>query len=204
MTRHHLTDTEILALHFDAARPKGGPSDRGRDGDTHDHMAACDTCQARGRAVTELLDNITRATAAESDTLFGADLLARQHARIMGRVAQECRSARIISFPAAPQAPVRPARGGTRWVAAAVAAGVILGIVGEHVTERIARGGRPARTFQPAVVQVVSEPGVTVRTVSAGSDDDFYGQVELAYGSAGPAALRPLDVLTPRVSDVRE
>ena len=167
-------------------------------------MAACDTCQARGRAVTELLDNVTRATAAETDALFGADLLARQHARIMGRVAQECRSARIISFPAAPQAPARPVRGGTRWVAAAVAAGVILGIVGEHVTERITRGGRPGRTFQPAVVQVVSEPGIAVRAVSAGSDDDFYGQVELAFGSAGPAALRPLDVLTPRVSDVRE
>ena len=36
------------------------------------------------------------------------------------------------------------------------------------------------------------------------SDDDFYGQVELAFGSAAPAALRPLDVLTPRVTDVRE
>jgi hypothetical protein len=88
-------------------------------------------------------------------------------------------------------------------VAAAVAAGVILGIVGEHVTQRIARSGRPARGFQPQVVQVV-EPGIAVRAVSAGSDDDFYGQVELAFGSAAPAALRPLDVLTPRVSDVRE
>jgi hypothetical protein len=154
--------------------------------------------------VTELLDNVTRATAGETDALFDDDMLARQRARIMGRVAQECRSARIISFPAAPQAPARPGRGGTRWVAAAVAAGVILGIVGEHVTQRIARSGRPARGFQPQVVQVVAEPGIAVRAVSAGSDDDFYGQVELAVGSAAPAALRPLDVLTPRVSDVRE
>jgi hypothetical protein len=204
MTRHHLTDTELLALHLGATRPQGGPADT--DGDAHDHMAGCATCRARGRAVTELLDDVTRATAAETDALFSADMLARQHARIMGRVAHECRSARIISFPAASPAPVRPARGGTRWVAAAVAAGVILGIVGQHVTERIARGGRPARVFQPQVaqvVQVVSEPGVAVRAVSA-SDDEFYGQVELAFGSSGPAALRPLDVLTPRVSDVRE
>jgi hypothetical protein len=122
----------------------------------------------------------------------------------MGRVAQECRSARIISFPAPPPAAVRPVRGGTRWVAAAVAAGVILGIVGEHVTERIARGGRSARTFAVPAVQVVGDSGVAVRAVSVGSDDDFYGQVELAFGSAAPAALRPLDVLTPRVTDVRE
>jgi hypothetical protein len=194
MTRHHLTDTEILALHFDT-RP---------DGNVHEHVSSCATCQARGLAAAELLDEITRATASETDGLFGDDLLARQQARIMGRLAQECRSARIISFPAAPPAAVRPVRGGTRWVAAAVAAGVILGIVGEHVTERIARSGRPARAFAVPAVQVVGETGVAVRAVSVSSDDDFYGQVELAFGSAAPAALRPLDLLTPRVTDVRE
>src|ERR1043166_4338418 len=152
MTRHHLTDTELLALHFETARPQGGQADTARqDGDAHAHMVGCPTCQARGQAVTELLDDVTRATAEETDPLFGPDLLARQHARIMGRVAQECRSARVISFPAASPAPARHARGGTRWVAAAVAAGVILGIAGEHVTERIARGGRPIRSF-PAPV----------------------------------------------------
>jgi hypothetical protein len=193
MTRHHLTDTELLALHFD----KHG------EGDAHAHVAVCATCQSRGRAVTELLDRVGRDSAAEADAAFGADQLTRQHARIMSRVAQECRSARIISFPAVAQAPVRPVRGGTRWVAAAVAAGVILGIVGEHVTERL-RGTRVRRAYQAPAVQVVAEPGIAVRTVSTGSDDEFYGQVELAFGSAGPAALRPLDVLTPRVTDVRE
>jgi len=194
MTRHHLTDTEILARHFD----------KRADGDANEHVSSCATCQARGLAVAELLDEITRATASETDLLFGDDLLARQHARIMGRVAQECRSARIISFPAAPPAAVRPVRGGTRWVAAAVAAGVILGIVGEHVTQRIAHSSRPARAFTVPAVQVVGDTGVAVRAVSVSSDDDFYGQVELAFGSAAPAALRPLDVLTPRVTDVRE
>jgi hypothetical protein len=166
-------------------------------------MTGCTTCQSRGRAVTELLEGVTRATADETDALFGTDLLARQHSRIMSRVAQECRSARIISFPASAPAPVRHTRGGTRWVAAAVAAGVILGIVGEQLTERIARSGRPRRVFPPAVAQV-AQPGVAIRAVSTSSDDDFYGQVELAFGSAAPAALRPLDVLTPRVTDLRE
>src|SRR5687767_12641036 len=193
MTRHHLTDTELLALHVDK-RPEG---------DAQAHLAACATCHSRGRAVAELLDRVDRDSAAEADAAFGVDQLARQHARIMSRVAQECRSARIITFPATAQAPVRPVRGGTRWVAAAVAAGVILGIVGEHVTERL-RGNRVRRAFQPPAVQVVAEPGIAVRTVSTGSDDEFYGQVELAFGSAAPAALRPLDVLTPRVTDVRE
>jgi hypothetical protein len=197
MTRHHLTDTELLALHFDGPRDSAG-------GDAHDHVTGCATCQARGRAVTELLDDVTRATTAETDALFGPELLARQQARIMGRVAQECRSARIISFPAASLPPARHVRGGSRWVAAAVAAGVILGVVGEQVTERIARVGRPVHAFQAPVAQRLAEPGAAVRAVSTSSDDDFYGQVELAFGSAAPAALRPLDVLTPRVADVRE
>jgi len=41
MTRHHLTDTEILALHFDT-QP---------DGNVHEHVSSCATCQARGSAV---------------------------------------------------------------------------------------------------------------------------------------------------------
>jgi hypothetical protein len=195
MTRHHLTDTELLGLHFDQRH----------GGEAHEHVATCATCQARGRAVAELLDEATRATVDETDALFGPDALTRQHARIMSRVATECRSARILNFPAASPAPVRHTRMGTRWVAAAVAAGVILGIVGEHVTHRITRTPYQARTFESPRVQVVTQPvRATVRTVSTGSDDDFYGQVELAFGSSGPAALRSLDALTPRVSDVRE
>jgi hypothetical protein len=195
MTRHHLTDTELLGLHFD----------RRGDGDAFDHVAACATCQARGKAVAELLHDVDSATVSETDALFGPEALARQQARIMGRVAQECRSARIISFPAAAQPPVRHARTGTRWVAAAVAAGVILGIVGEHVTHRITRTPYQGRSFQTPESQLAVQPvrAVTVRTVSS-SDDEFYGQVELAFGSAAPAALRSLDALTPRASDVRE
>ena len=195
MTRHHLTDTELLGLHLD----------RRGAGDAFDHVGACATCQARGKAVAELLDDVDRATVSETDALFGPEALARQQARIMSRVAHECRSARIISFPAASQPPVRHARTGTRWVAAAVAAGVILGIVGEHVTHRITRTPYQGRSFQTPESRLAAQPvrAVTVRTI-ASSDDEFYGQVELAFGSAAPAALRSLDALTPRASDVRE
>ena len=195
MTRHHLTDTELLAQHFDR-----------RGGDVHEHLALCATCQERGRAITELLDDVNQATAGETDALFGPESLARQQARIMGRIAHECRSARIISFPAASPPPVRHARTGTRWVAAAVAAGVILGIVGEHMSptasraRRIRRGASRRRKRRWPRSRCGA---VTDRTVSA-SDDEFYGQVELAFGSSGPAALRSLDALTPRASDVRE
>jgi hypothetical protein len=65
---------------------------------------------------------------------------------------------------------------------------------------------RPPERPQTVATQVSAkaQTGPTVRTVSAvGSDDEFFGQVEMAGGSGGPAALRPLDALTPRAWDVR-
>jgi hypothetical protein len=197
MTRHHLTDTELLDLHFHMAS----------EGAASEHVAACATCQARRRAVGEMLGEVSAAAARETDAAFAPEVLVRQHARIMGRVATECRPARIISFPATSAPSVaRYPRSGSRWVAAAVAAGVILGLVGEHVTQRIARTGLEPRPYRTPAVQAINQPGigVAVRAVSTGSDDEFYGQVELAFGSAAPATLRPLDVLTPRAWEVRE
>ena len=193
MSRHHLTDTELLELQFDVAV----------DG-SREHLAACATCLARRQALSELLDDAKSAASAESDALFGADALTRQHTRIMGRVALESRTAKVISFPAASQVPapvVRRAR--PRWMAGAVAAGVILGLVGEHVTQRITRATFAARSYRPPVTAVAA-PGVAIRAISTSSDDEFFGQVERAFGSAGPATLRPLDALTPRAWDVRE
>jgi hypothetical protein len=193
MSRHHLTDTELFELQYDVAV----------DG-SQEHLAGCPTCIARQRALSELLDDVTVAAAADADQHFSADALAHQHARIVSRVAFESRSAKVISFPAAAQAPapaVRRAR--PRWMAGAVAAGVILGLVGEHVTQRITRATFEARTFRPPVTAAAAPAGV-VRAISTSSDDEFFGQVERAFGSSGPATLRPLDALTPRAWDVRE
>ena len=70
MTRHHLTDTEILALHFDT-QP---------DGNVHEHVSSCATCQARGYAVTSLvqtvMDSVVRLELPEAvavaDTVLGS------------------------------------------------------------------------------------------------------------------------------------
>ena len=169
MTRHHLTDTELLALHFD--RPAG----RRRASSTSPRAPPA---RRAARAVARAARRAsTRATAAKPTPLFAPSALARQQARIMGRVAQECRSARIISFPAAPQAAGASApAAGTRWVAAAVAAGVILGIVGEHV-HAADHAQRPTRR---AAFAVAGRAGALSRCAaspcarsSVGSDDEF-------------------------------
>jgi len=45
--------------------------------------------------------------------------------------------------------------------------------------------------------------GPTTQARANASDDELLGQVELAAIGVGPAALRPLDALTPRAWDVR-
>jgi hypothetical protein len=60
------------------------------------------------------------------------------------------------------------------------------------------------QTAGPAPRMVANESGaeMALRAVSTSlSDDEFLGQVEAA-GSAGPAALRPLDDMTPRAWEV--
>jgi hypothetical protein len=111
----------------------------------------------------------------------------------------------VIAFPVGrTQEPVRPSvRHVRRWVAAtgAVAVAFLVGIF----TERLAHQLPAGRHVETRIASRTPEPAVT-RTVAASmsmSDDELLGQIEAAVDSAGPAALRPLDALTPRAWDVQ-
>jgi hypothetical protein len=135
----------------------------------------------------------------QADDAFPAERLARQRARILQRVDQDGRPGRVIAFPAAHThdgaAPrLRPARWAT--VAAAVAASFVVGLLAEHLAHDIPG----TRQSMPAARAQANIPSPQIRTTS---DDELLGQVELAASGVGPAALRPLDVMTPRAWDVR-
>jgi hypothetical protein len=188
MSHPHLSDDRLIEICFDL---EVASSDRA-------HLQACTTCEQRLSNLAGTLDEIDIAVTEEADDVFPADLLARQRARILQRVDQDGRPARVIAFPAGhPQeAPprIRPARWGT--VAAAVAASFLVGLLAEHLAHDFpgSRQAIPQRT-QVAVV--------TTTQARASSDDEFLGQVEVAAVGVGPAALRPLDALTPRSWDAR-
>ena len=166
---------------------------------THQHLLTCPACEARCATVEHLLAEVNDVATVESDAVFSPARLARQQARILERVDQDGRPARVIVFPAgqAP-APLMHARPATRLVAAAAAAGLVLGLVGGHFAHELPTFGR---TTTPAVV--TQSAGAAPLRTAMGADDEFLAQVELAVGSAGPAVLRPIDALTPRDSDVR-
>ena len=191
MTHRHLSDDRLIEICFDLEVTS---SDRV-------HLQTCDVCASRRSTLVETLDDVETAMTQTADEAFPAERLARQRARILQRVEQDGRPARVIAFPAGhthesvPRR-VRPARWGA--VAAAVAASFLVGLLAEHLAHDLP-GTRQSMAAQRTQASV---PPTQVRAAIA-SDDELLGQVELAASAIGPAALRPLDALTPRAWDVR-
>jgi hypothetical protein len=196
MSRTHLSDDRLIEICLaDPFTPPDEP-----------HLRACDACQARRASLASMLTEVSDRVADEADEQFPADRLARQQARILQEIDHLGRPGRLIAFPAGhTHEPIRQTpRRAPRWfaAAAAVAAAFVVGIMTDRLAQEMPGTRRVLPATRLAVRAVDTLP--TIRTVTASlSDDEFLGQIELAVGSAGPAALRPLDALTPRAWDVR-
>jgi len=192
MNRTHLSDERLIELSLD-----------GGDRRAAAHLAECLSCESRRAELAALLADAAVALNEEADEAFSTERLARQHARIMQRIDQEGRPARVIAFPTGHSSTVRVyRRPSRRWAAAgAVAAAFVVGILAGHLTQNLP--GVP--TAQPTHLAMrTNDQHVPIRTVAAAlSDDELLGQIEAAVGSTGPAALRALDAVTPRAWDVR-
>jgi len=192
MKRAHLSDDRLIEICLaDPLAPIDEP-----------HLLKCHVCERRRRELASTLGDVSACVIDEADKAFSDERLARQHARIMQQVDHLGRPARVIAFPAAHRHDVaRPATERVRrWIAAtgAVAVAFLFGVFTEKLTHQLPAGGRPETRI--ASSRAADTP--VARTVVASmSDDELLGQIELAVGSAGPAALRPLDALTPRAWD---
>jgi hypothetical protein len=193
MNRRHLTDDRLIDICMSAAV---SPSDER-------HLARCPDCEVRRTELASLLSEIDTAATVEADAAFPADRLARQQARILARLEQSGRPGRVIAFPAAhgPDALSTRTRPMSRWVAAAAAAGLIVGLAAGHLSHDFSGIGRPTMA-RAAIRQQIA--ATTMREAApAMTDDEFLGQIEAAIDRTGPPALRPLDALTPRAWEVR-
>jgi hypothetical protein len=196
MNQKHLSDDRLIEICLAGSAAPGAEP----------HLVSCAECELRRATLTRMLDDISESAVAEADAAFPADRLARQQARILHRIELEGRPGRVIAFPAgqAQEPAVLRTRPASRWVAGAAAAGLVIGLLAGHLAHDLPGSVRAAPAPQIVSNKVTSPTsGGALRPVSATlSDDEFLGQVELALGSNGPAALRPLDVLTPRAWDV--
>ena len=174
--------------------------DRGTTATEDVHFAHCDACAARRQELEQLLRDVGDAVASEADAAFSDERLATQRARILHRIEQDGRPARVIAFPAlGPSEPLRlRERPAARWIAGAAAAGLILGLLAGHLAHDLPSLTRSSRTvFNGPASRPAPQP--VARAVSASlNDEEFLGEIEHALEGPAPGALRPLNDLTPQ------
>lgn len=188
----HLSDDQLIESCFPVDLPSYD----------HAHLRSCAVCEARRATLARTIDDVGDILELEADAAFSADRLSRQRARVMQRIEQDGRPARVIAFPGhAHESHPAPTFRHRRWasVAAAVAASFVVGILAEHLAHDVP--GRRQSVPGTLVARQAAPIATPIRAVT--SDDELLGQVELAAGRVGPAALMPLDALTPRAWDGR-
>ena len=174
-----------------------------------EHLADCDQCVARYDEVVAFMDTTRQAADAETDAEFTAERLLVQQQQILRRLEHVHRSARVITFPG------RDTLSGSRtvgrltprWLAAAAAAGLFIGVAvgGYFAPERFHRSVARQVAERPMTVQQrpAAPAAVRVNTALEDPDDDaFLMELELALARPHTRELQPFDAMTPHVRDI--
>jgi anti-sigma factor RsiW len=198
---HHLSDDRLLDCYLDERE------ETTVDPRVAEHLTDCEPCSARYAELIRLLDTARSEAELEADAVFTPDRLRLQQQQIARRIEQTNRSGRVISFPA-PMArrtmTVSTARTAPRWIAAAAAAGLFVGVaLGASYRwtgvprPGSARGAATARSSQMAPV------AVRINTSQVAADDAFMSELEMALDRPRTRELIAIDALTPRFRETR-
>jgi hypothetical protein len=169
------------------------------------HLKRCGQCRRRLDRIRWQVDVLRDEERARVDALFSAEHLESQRAQILRRLEHIGRHARVITFPAGgrrqPDAG-RVAAVRMRWVAAAAAAGLAVGLgLGALMNFQIASpSSSPARQAVAARAPDVHINPVAKLSDPSFSDEAFLSEIDQALGRRA-AELEALDALTPHVRD---
>lgn len=170
----------------------------------HPHLESCTPCRARFAELSAWLQDVRIDATAEADEHFSPDRLAAQHALIFRRLEAAERPARVIAFPRFTQPLTSRTSHASRWIAAAAAAGLIVGVgVGQLMDLRHPFTAQPQSITARAHV---NGPATRGRSDLSGPLNDtrdaaFLSDLDASLSRAGVPELRALDALTPRADD---
>ena len=193
MNDQHLSDDRLIEICMASPTPALEQA----------HLAVCPRCAARCVEIVGILSELDEAATNEAGEIFPDERLERQHARILQRVDHDARPGRVVAFPAQQSTAtiLMPSRPHMRWAAgvaaAAFAAGVLTGQLTRNFTSRI------DTTPSHIVANETDQAPLRAVPTTFESEEEFLNQIEVAASRNGPAALRPLDAMTPRVGEVR-
>ena len=202
---HHLQEERLFDSYM--AERSGGPIDP----PVAEHLADCAACAARYADLLAFMDALRREGDADADAIFTPERLRLQQQQIARRIALVGRPARVLSFPGRivqQTISASASHGAHRWIAAAAAAGLFVGVaVGASYEWRSASRSRQmfaadagqSRTMRTApAVSRVSGPA------DVASDDAFLSDLELALERPHTRELQAFDELTPHVREIRD
>jgi len=171
---------------------------------SHPHLDSCVTCRARFADYSTWLENIRVDAVTEADESFSAERLAAQQAQIFRRLEAAERPARVIAFPKFAQPLSSRTSNASRWIAAAAAAGLIVGVgVGQLMDLRHSLTGPNPSAVQARMANAPASAGrdPRVQTVGAVRDEAFLSELDASLSRPAVPELRALDAFTPRAGD---
>jgi len=186
----HLDDATLRLLAVDPAA---------LDGRQAAHLAACARCNAAAAHARRDAATLRAEAIAAADDAFSPAALDRQRRSILARITRGQRSARVLAFPAHDVA-VSRRRADRRWLAAAAAAGLVLGALAGQLPH-LWRG--PAGQVTAGLAASTPAAVVTARADSRPFDDTLLSEVEAALAPGSRPELRALDALTPVHYEIR-
>lgn len=207
----HLDDTRIHECYFNE---HGGES---MDPRAADHFAECPRCAARYRELASFMDGLSAEAALETAQVFTPERLQLQQQQIARRLDLLGHAARVITFPSRLAADTAQAgrmasaaiRIAPRWLAAAAAAGLFVGMVvgsfydfGVRPTPRPPSPAASLRSSPQPPVSMVPPPNLARPVDVSSNDEAFLSQIELALGGPRTRELQPFDAMTPRVQEI--
>jgi hypothetical protein len=196
----HLSDDQFADL-WSAAAASGQPvSDA--------HLSGCAQCRARYANFTAWLDRLHDDAVAEADEVFPPERLAVQQAQVMRRLEALERPARVIAFPRFAR-PVTSTQGQVqRWVAAAAAAGLVIGLAAgqffdiRHALSPIST--QPATQTARLATPPLSRASVVPVSTSSVSDETLFFGGDPTQTTERLSMLQSIDDITPRARDLEQ
>ena len=198
---HHLQENRLFECYL--TERAGDPIDP----PAAEHLADCASCAARYTELAGFMNALGREGEADADAVFTPERLRLQQQQIERRIALVGRPARVISFPGHF---VRRTIGSSshtapRWVAAAAAAGLFIGVaIGAGYEWRARPQGVPRfadTARQPRLAPVATRGSSPADTAS---DDAFLSDLEVALERPHTRELQAFDAFTPHVREIRD